>query len=212
MIETLLAFEAIELSYMVSVFLLVICLHLLVRRFYKGKGNALVIIGGAEFTLGMLVLFLSVFLIYDLAPFIAILTFIAGATMLALGSLNMTGGLDQRLGRFIVGPAMAFGFFMMGYFLLLSPYQDLKLIQNGEPAMAEIVKISPTGNLINEQPEVRLFLVVRPENGPEYETTKRMVISPVYLPQFQPGAQLKIKYDPNNIKRIAVEAVKIERR
>lgn len=212
MIETLLAFEAIELSYMVSVFLLVICLHLLLKRFYEGKGNALVVLGGAEFMLGMLVFFLSVFLVYDLAPFIAILTFVAGATMLALGSLNMTGGLDQRLGRFIVGPAMAFAFFMMGYFFLLSPYQNLKLIQNGEPAMAEIIEISPTGNWVNEQPEVRLRLIVRPENGQSYETTKSMVISPVYLPQFQPGAQLKIKYDPKNIKRVAVEAVKVERR
>jgi len=39
-----------------------------------------------------------------------------------------------------------------------------------------------------------------------------MVISPVYLPQFQSGARLKVKIDPKDKRKVAVEDIIRERK
>ncbi len=86
---------------------------------------------------------------------------------------------------------------------------DNKLLKNGFPAKAKILKIRDTGNRFNEQPQVELLLEVHASGYKPYQTYVKMFISPVYLPQFQPGAQVNIKYNPKNPKKVAIESVDI---
>jgi hypothetical protein len=81
-----------------------------------------------------------------------------------------------------------------------------KILQIGLPGKATLLDIQSTGVMINEQPRVRLLLEVRPQRGPSYQTEIIMVISPVHLPKFVPGAEFNIKYDPEDKNKIAIES------
>lgn len=66
--------------------------------------------------------------------------------------------------------------------LIWAEMEHNRLIKAGLPVMTEILDIGTMGTIVNEQPRV-------------------------YLPQFQPGATLKVKYDQSNKHKIAVENV-----
>ena len=100
----------------------------------------------------------------------------------------------RSLGIVVYVIAMLVVSFSVVYFMILGPqWEQSRLLKNGLPGTAIIKDISSTGVIINDQPRVKLLLEVEPENGSKYETEIRMVISPVYLPQFQSGARLKVK-------------------
>jgi hypothetical protein len=99
------------------------------------------------------------------------------------------------------------------FYVIFAPMlAEHRILESGVPGKAKILDIQPTGTIVNEQPKVRIFLEVLPAQGERYETKVEMVISPVYLPQFQPGAELNIKIDPNDKSRVAVESFIKERR
>jgi hypothetical protein len=87
-----------------------------------------------------------------------------------------------------------------------------RILESGVPGRAKILDIQPTGTIVNDQPKVRIFLEVYPQQEEKYEAKVEMVISPVYLPQFQPGAELIVKIDPNDKSKLAVESIVKERR
>lgn len=99
--------------------------------------------------------------------------------------------------------AVAIGFAFYSFFW--RDYQRDKLIERGLPATAVILNADPTGNTYNSQPEIRLKLRVSPPQGQPYETETEMVINPIYAPQFQPGKSVKVKYDPEDRSKVAVE-------
>lgn len=84
-----------------------------------------------------------------------------------------------------------------------------ELLKTGVAAKGVIVGIEDTGNRYNDQPQVILKVRVEPEGGDTYETETKMIISPVYLPQFQPGARVNLKYDPADRMKIAVDSVEV---
>lgn len=86
---------------------------------------------------------------------------------------------------------VAFGFGPM----LLDEYRNKQLLRHGVPAVAEIREIRPTGNYHNDQPQVRIKLDVTSESKDHFEATVTTYMSPVFLPRFQPGATVKIRYD-----------------
>lgn len=164
---------------------------------------------GAPFGLGMILMFVSLFVVYNMVPLLGIVLYIVGAGLIIIGIPLGKG--KASLGGLII-PIMIFSFAIMAYFFMIMPYSHNKILREGDPATAVIMDIGTTGVLINEQPQVRLSLEVYPEKGSTYQTELKMVISPVYLPQFQPGAKLNIKVDPKNKDRVAVESVIRERR
>lgn len=80
-----------------------------------------------------------------------------------------------------------------------------QLIKTGIPADAIIVRADPTGNVYNSQPQVELVLEVHLKDGTKYNATTRMVINPVYIPQFQPGKQVHVRYDQKDKTKVAIE-------
>jgi hypothetical protein len=84
-------------------------------------------------------------------------------------------------------------------------YQQNQVKKIGIQTTAKIIAIEPTGNLYNNQPQVLLTLLVHPMQGEDFTAQAKMVVNQVYIPQVQPGATVKVYYDPNDHSKIAVE-------
>ena len=94
------------------------------------------------------------------------------------------------------------------YRVVLKPMQTNKrLLQTGQRAKARILSIAETGVRVNNSPQVKLGLEIAPESGypPPYQTEARMLISIVQIPQFQPGAKLIVRFNPQNPAEVAIE-------
>lgn len=84
-------------------------------------------------------------------------------------------------------------------------YRLKQILKTGIPAEAVITDIHPTGSTYNDQPQVELTLRVASSTDGSFVTKSIMIINPVYLPQFQPGRLVKIKYDRRDHGRAAIE-------
>ncbi|MBP9762831.1 hypothetical protein KBD34_04410 [Patescibacteria group bacterium] len=100
---------------------------------------------------------------------------------------------------------MVSAFFFTIYSLFWPDMAREKLLREGLPATAIVLDADPTGNVRNAQPEVRLRLKVSPPGGTEYETEAIMMINPIYVPEFQPGKMVKVRYDKEDRSKVAVE-------
>jgi uncharacterized protein DUF3592 len=105
--------------------------------------------------------------------------------------------------------AILFVVFYMVYVKIIKPsQQSKKLLQTGLPAKAKVLSIIDTGVTVNENPQAQLTLEVTPQSGMSpYQAVTRMIISRLQIPQFQPGAKLLVKYDPNNPMMVAIEGI-----
>jgi hypothetical protein len=76
---------------------------------------------------------------------------------------------------------------------------------NGRPATATVLKIWETGVRVNDNPVVGFLLEVHAEGMEPYQAETKALISILQIPQIQPGAELKIKYDPEDPFRVALD-------
>lgn len=93
--------------------------------------------------------------------------------------------------------------FAFGPELLRSRKRDA-LLRDGQPATATIVRIVETGNVYNDQPEVRVTLVVQPSDGQPFQAEVVQVLSAVELLSFQIGNEVAVRYDPNAPSDVAL--------
>lgn len=91
------------------------------------------------------------------------------------------------------------------YMFLWPEVEREQLVKTGVSAEGRIVSIEPTGTVYNNQPQVNLRIRVVPTDGEAFEAETKMIINPVYLPQFQPGMKVKVRYDAEDRSKIAVE-------
>lgn len=74
----------------------------------------------------------------------------------------------------------------------------------GLPAPAEILAVADTKELLNDNPIIRLDLLVRPPDRPPFRATvPRFMITYLQVPQFQPGKVIPVRYDPRDPSRVA---------
>jgi hypothetical protein len=97
------------------------------------------------------------------------------------------------------------GFAIPAYVFFWPQYQQSKIIEQGQPAQATIVSIKPTGNVYNDQPQVKLTLRVQPPSGEAFTSETRLILNPVYVPQFQPGKQLNVHFLPDDHSQVAID-------
>ena|SRR5262245_21150651 len=104
---------------------------------------------------------------------------------------------------------LALVFYFVWVKLLQPMRESRKLLQTGSPARAKILALADTGVRLNDNPQVLLTLEVTPDGGFQgpYQAQTKAVISFVHLPQYQPGARLRVKFDPQNPANVAVEGV-----
>lgn len=77
--------------------------------------------------------------------------------------------------------------------------------EHGIPAVAEILEVWDTNIRYNHHPVVGFRLRVSLKDGHSYEATTRNAISVVIIPQYQPGAVIPVKVDPQDNSRVAID-------
>ena len=83
-------------------------------------------------------------------------------------------------------------------------YKATRTLEHGVDASARVLAIRETGSQHNNQPEVRIQLEVKPADRVAFKATVTTFMSPVYLPRFQPGATVAVRYDPGSPKNVAL--------
>ena len=83
--------------------------------------------------------------------------------------------------------------------------QRQSLLRNGERAVAEILSIADTGVTVNDNPRVALRLFVQPQSRTGFEVNTKLLVSRLSLAFFQTGAKVLVRFDPNDLQRVAVE-------
>jgi hypothetical protein len=80
-----------------------------------------------------------------------------------------------------------------------------KVLVEGVSGEATIVQIRQTGVMVNHQPQAALTLDVRVPGWEPYQVEAKMVIPIVNVPQFQPGAVVPVKVDPDDHSKVALD-------
>jgi len=80
------------------------------------------------------------------------------------------------------------------------------LLKTGEPAKARILSVSDTGVTVNNNPRIALQLEVTPQKGVSFNVKIHTLISRLQPMPYQPGMILQVRYDPNNLKSVAIES------
>ncbi len=74
----------------------------------------------------------------------------------------------------------------------------------GVPAEATVVQIWDTGVTVNEDPVVGFLLEVHPDGAAPFQAKTKARISRLAIPRVQPGARLRVLYDPKDESRVAL--------
>jgi hypothetical protein len=82
-----------------------------------------------------------------------------------------------------------------------------QVMKTGVDATATILSTWDTGMRINDDPQVGMKLQVQPPNGAPFQADMTKTVSIVQLAQFQPGAQLNVRYDPAKPGHVAIVSI-----
>ena len=78
------------------------------------------------------------------------------------------------------------------------------LMANGRQGTATVAAVRQTGTFVNENPQVEMDLDVSVEGLEPYRVTHRQVLAMIAIPQFQPGAQVPVRVDPQDPQSLIV--------
>jgi hypothetical protein len=79
-----------------------------------------------------------------------------------------------------------------------------QLMATGRVGMAQIKAIRDTGVTMNENPQVEFDLEVTVEGMAPYPVTHRQLISRLVVANFQPGASVPVRVDPNDPQTLMI--------
>jgi len=105
----------------------------------------------------------------------------------------------------IVVPLGIAGFFLFRMFKNMN--QNSGLVKTGIPAPAVIIGVQDTGVTMNESPQVRLTLQVTPADRPPFQAMATTFVGRLQIGMITPGASVMVRYDPNDITKVAIESL-----
>src|SRR5688500_11805799 len=85
--------------------------------------------------------------------------------------------------------------------------RNRELLAKGEPAGAVILAAEDTGVTINDSPQVRLTLEVRPAGRAPYQARTTLLVGRLQVGMLAPGMTASVKFDPADPTRVAVESL-----
>ncbi len=92
---------------------------------------------------------------------------------------------------------------MIGLYRTINPVQ----IKNGIEVRGEIEEVSDTGTTLNENPQVKLLINFKRNDGLPCYGTVKTIVSRLNVSLVRPGCKVDIKYDPNKPERIQLVKV-----
>lgn len=85
--------------------------------------------------------------------------------------------------------------------------QNSSLVKTGVSAPAVILDVQDTGVSMNNSMQARLTVQVTPSNRPPFQATTTAFVNRFQVGMLVPGASVQVKYDPNDISKVAVESL-----
>jgi hypothetical protein len=116
-----------------------------------------------------------------------------------LPTYPLVGSLLAILSPFVLAFFLIFSF----SYLLNETALRRRLAQIGVRSKGTIQKIEDTGTTVNQQPMVRLEIVVTPSGQSSFTVTKEVVVSRVAIPRV--GDEVPVVYDPNKRTDLVLE-------
>lgn len=99
----------------------------------------------------------------------------------------------------------ATGFFLYRLFKGMS--QNSGVLKAGVSAPAVILDVQDTGVEMNNSLQARLTLQVTPAGRPPFQAVTTTFVNRFQVGMLVPGASVNVKYDPNDITKVAVESL-----
>ena len=97
------------------------------------------------------------------------------------------------------------GFFLYRMFKGMS--QNKNLVKTGIAAPAVILDVQDTGVTMNDSPQARLTLQVTPTDRPPFQAVTTAFVGRFQIGMLTPGATVQVRFDPNDISKVAIESL-----
>lgn len=111
----------------------------------------------------------------------------------------------------VISLAVAAPFLALAVFfvvrLLRNSARNRAILATGEPAHATILSATDTGVTVNDCPQVRLSLEVRPAGAAPYRAETTLLVGRLQTALIMPGMSVRVKYDRADPSRVAVESL-----
>jgi hypothetical protein len=110
------------------------------------------------------------------------------------------GGLIA-IAMIVVG-ALSYSAWLLGS-LALDHWRQQDVLANGVTAEAQIISLTDTGTLINDQPLAAVTVDVMPQGRAPFQAVVKQTISLLNASYFTPGNFVPVKYDPDHPNHVA---------
>lgn len=81
-----------------------------------------------------------------------------------------------------------------------------QILSYGTPAKAVILSYQDMNIKVNgNNPAVTLTIEVKPDGAPSFNATVKGVIKDTSVPKYQPGHEVYVKYDPNDLTKVSMD-------
>ena len=133
----------------------------------------------------------------------AILLGVGAILIVALGSVPFAGGAMVMTGGFmaLVGIVLI----VIGIIVGRRAASTDALLATGTPGTATITGLTQTGMYMNENPQIRMQLLVSLPGQTPYATQHTEIVPLMLLGRLNSGAPLNVRVDPMNLNRVAVD-------
>lgn len=126
----------------------------------------------------------------------AILAIMLGSVPFAGGAMVMIGGFMALVGIVLI---------VIGIIVGRRAASTDALLTTGTPATAAITGLTQTGMYVNENPQIRMQLLVSLPGQTPYATQHTEIVPLMLLGRLNSGAPLQVRVDPMNLNRVAVD-------
>ena len=151
----------------------------------------------------------NVRIIFLISMLITVITMIVVAVMIfsetgiKIGETNlkeMFQNEDTRGILFMPLVLLIVGLSMIPFYRLMFPMK----IKNGVQTRAKVLEVNDTGVTINDDPQVKLKLELRTQEGLQMEVEAKTLVSRLSVGNLQPGIFANVIYDPLKPQRVKI--------
>ncbi|HEX2706111.1 MAG TPA: hypothetical protein VHM65_10155 [Candidatus Lustribacter sp.] len=126
----------------------------------------------------------------------AIMAITLGNIPFAGGTMVLTGGIMALVG---------IGLIVVGIIVDRRAASTDALLTSGTPGTATITGLTQTGMYMNENPQIRMQLLVSLPGQTPYATQHTEIVPMMLLGRLNSGAPLQVRVDPMNLNRVAID-------
>ena len=152
--------------------------------------------------------------------FLSVIPVLVWAFIMPLSGGKFFKGLDSGTSNtimtvlfilpFLVSFIVIFKIFRKPFMSFFGGTRDMKrILTTGRPAMAVVQQIGENSRggvmTINDQPFLNLQLEVHDEGRSPYPVSLDTIIPRAAVPQFQPGANIPVRVDPNDPQQVVID-------